>query len=173
MPQGLGRLRVGAVLPIADSPLTGSPRSPSGPVDLVLEVTNDRNSRFRIPTCPIADTGGRLVRVEAGLLEEPRPRDPIASTRNESKPMSPPPTAPNPAATRRCSPRRAGHVDRRAGPGQPDAEPTGHRQAGRHHRARPAQPRHVELTSGGRLVARGELVLLDTELGVRVTNVFL
>ena len=31
----------------------------------------------------------------------------------------------------------------------------------------------VELTSNGRLVARGELVLIDTELGVRVTNVFL
>ncbi len=31
----------------------------------------------------------------------------------------------------------------------------------------------VELTSGGRLVARGELVLIDTELGVRVTSIFL
>jgi type III secretion system YscQ/HrcQ family protein len=31
----------------------------------------------------------------------------------------------------------------------------------------------VELTSGGRLIARGELVQIDTELGVRVTNVFL
>lgn len=31
----------------------------------------------------------------------------------------------------------------------------------------------VELTSNGRLVARGELILIDTELGVRVTSVFL
>src|SRR4029079_18770625 len=31
----------------------------------------------------------------------------------------------------------------------------------------------VELTSGGRLVARGELVVIDTELGVRVTHLFL
>ena len=31
----------------------------------------------------------------------------------------------------------------------------------------------VELTSGGRLVARGELVQIDNELGVRVTHVFL
>ena len=30
----------------------------------------------------------------------------------------------------------------------------------------------VDLTSGGRLVARGELVQIDTELGVRVTNVY-
>lgn len=36
------------------------------------------------------------------------------------------------------------------------------------------QPRDpVDLTSGGRLVARGELVQVDTELGVRVTHVFL
>jgi len=38
---------------------------------------------------------------------------------------------------------------------------------GRHSRA------PVELTSSGRLVARGELVLIDSDLGVRVTNVFL
>ena len=31
----------------------------------------------------------------------------------------------------------------------------------------------VELTSGGRMVARGELILIDTDLGVRVTSVFL
>ena len=31
----------------------------------------------------------------------------------------------------------------------------------------------VELPSGGRLVARGELVQIDTELGVRITQVFL
>ncbi len=30
----------------------------------------------------------------------------------------------------------------------------------------------VDLTSGGRLVARGELVEIDDELGVRVTRVF-
>jgi flagellar motor switch protein FliN/FliY len=31
----------------------------------------------------------------------------------------------------------------------------------------------VELTSGGRLVACGELLLIDTELGVRITTVLL
>ena len=31
----------------------------------------------------------------------------------------------------------------------------------------------VELTSNGRLVARGELVQIDTELAVRITNVLL
>ncbi|WP_435006741.1 FliM/FliN family flagellar motor switch protein [Tundrisphaera lichenicola] len=31
----------------------------------------------------------------------------------------------------------------------------------------------VELTSGGKLIARGELVQIDNELGVRVIHVFL
>ena len=31
----------------------------------------------------------------------------------------------------------------------------------------------VELTSGGRLVARGEIVQIDTDLGVRITQTFL
>jgi len=31
----------------------------------------------------------------------------------------------------------------------------------------------IEQTSNGRLVARGELILIDTDLGVRVTSVFL
>ena len=40
-------------------------------------------------------------------------------------------------------------------------------QLGRHSR----EP--VDLTSAGRLVARGELVKIDTELGVRILSVFL
>jgi len=173
MPQGLSRLRAGSVLPFTETRLVGSPRSPSGPVDLVLDVTEDRNIRFRIPTCPIADSGGRLVRVDAGLLEEPRPRDPIALTRNERKPMSPPPSSPDPAAPG-VAPLdlpvtlivELGRVNltlnQLAG-----LKPGDVVELGRHSRA------PVELTSSGRLVARGELVLLDTELGVRVTNVFL
>ncbi len=31
----------------------------------------------------------------------------------------------------------------------------------------------IELTSNGRLVARGELVQIDTELGLRITNVLI
>ena len=76
MSQGLKRLRTGGVLPLSDSRLTGTPASPSGPVDLILDL-DGQETRFRIPTQPVADSGGRLVRLEAGPLREPRPRDPI------------------------------------------------------------------------------------------------
>jgi len=172
MPHGLGRLRVGGILPFAETRLIGSPRSPSGPVDLVLDL-DDRNIRCRIPTRPVADSGGRLLRIEAGLLHEPRPRDPIVLTRNERKPMSQPPASPN-APSAGVAPLdvpvtltvELGRVNlsltRLA-----DLKPGDVVELGRHSRA------PVELTSNGRLVARGELVLIDTDLGVRVTNVFL
>ena len=48
-----------------------------------------------------------------------------------------------------------------------DLKPGDVLELGRH----PREP--VELTSGGRLIARGELVQVDTELGVRVMQVFL
>ncbi len=48
-----------------------------------------------------------------------------------------------------------------------DLKPGDVLEAGRHSR----EP--VEITSNGRLVARGDLILIDTELGVRVTSVFL
>ncbi len=38
MPLGLGRLRVGGVLPLIDSRLRGTPQSPSGPIELALAV---------------------------------------------------------------------------------------------------------------------------------------
>ncbi len=75
MPQGLRRLRVGGVLPLSETRLVGSPRSPSGPVDLIVEL-DDRDVCYRIPTRPVAESGGRLLRLESGLLQELRPRVP-------------------------------------------------------------------------------------------------
>jgi type III secretion system YscQ/HrcQ family protein len=140
----------------------------------VLDL-NARDFRFRIPARPVADSGGRLLRIEARLLEEPRPRDPIFVSHSARTPMSQPtaPANPSPAT---------------AGPGAldvpvtltvelgrvnltltqlADLKPGDVVELGRHSRA------PVELTSNGRLVARGELVLIDTDLGVRVTNVYL
>jgi type III secretion system YscQ/HrcQ family protein len=172
--QGLGRLRAGGVLPLADTRLTGSPRSPAGPVDLVLDL-NDQDVRFRFPANPVADSGGRLLRIEAGMLREPRPRDPILISKTARTPMSQSSASPNP------SPASAGPsaldvpVTLAVELGRvnltltqlADIKPGDVVELGRHSRA------PVELTSNGRLVARGELVLIDTELGVRVTNVFL
>jgi len=172
MPQGLRRLRVGGILPFAETRLIGSPRSPGGPVDLVLDL-DDRNVRFRIPTRPVADSAGRLLRVETGLHHEPRPRDPIALTKNERKPMSQPPNSPN-APTAGVAALdvpvtltvELGRVNLSLTQ-LADLKPGDVVELGRHSRA------PVELTSNGRLVARGDLVLIDTDLGVRVTSVFL
>jgi flagellar motor switch protein FliN len=170
LPQGLRRLRVGGILPLIDSLLTGTPASPGGTVDLVLDL-HEQDGRSRIPTTPVPDTGGRLLRVESGPIHEPWPRDPILVNVKGSATMSPPsPPSPAPEVTPLDVPVtlavELGRVNltltRLA-----DLKPGDVIELSRHSRA------PVELTSNGRLVARGELILIDTDLGVRVTSVFL
>ncbi len=38
LPQGLGRLRTGGVLPLTETRLAGTAGSPSGPIDLILDL---------------------------------------------------------------------------------------------------------------------------------------
>jgi flagellar motor switch protein FliN len=174
MPQGLRRLRVGGVLPLSDSRLTGTPASPDGPVDLILDLEGSAG-RFRIRARPVPDSGGRLVRVEDGPRREPGPRDPILVPVRENRTMSQSssPTglsSPTPEASPLDVPVtltvELGRVNltlsRLA-----DLKPGDVVELSRHSRA------PVELTSNGRLVARGELILIDADLGVRVTSVFL
>jgi flagellar motor switch protein FliN len=174
MSQGLGRLRVGGVLPMSESRLTGTPASPDGPVDLILDLEGSAG-RFRIPARPVPDSGGRLVRAEGEPRREPRPRDPILVPVKENRTMS---QSTNPAGPSSSAPEASpldlpvtltvelGRVNltlsRLA-----DLKPGDVVELSRHSRA------PVELTSNGRLVARGELILIDTDLGVRVTSVFL
>jgi len=176
MPQGLKRLRVGGVLPLTNSPLSGSPASPSGSVDLVFDLAG-QEGRFRIPTCPVADSGGRLVRLEDRPIHEPHVRDSIDVNIREGQSMSEPSLSRNPSAP---APAPAvgpldvpvtltvelGRVNLTLTQ-LADIKPGDVVELNRHSRA------PVELTSNGRLVARGELVLIDTDLGVRVTSVFL
>jgi type III secretion system YscQ/HrcQ family protein len=175
MPQGLRRLRAGGVVPLVDSRLSGSPRSPSGQVDLIVDL-DDRHLRFRIPTHPVDDTGGRLLCVEAGLLREHRPRDSIvapitarSSMSQSSEPQNPPPPAPPGIAALDVPVTltvELGRVNLTLAQ-LAELKPGDVVELGRHSRA------PVELTSNGRLVARGELVSIDADLGVRVINVFL
>jgi flagellar motor switch protein FliN len=174
MPQGLRRLRTGAVLPLIDTRLTGKPASPSGSVDLVLDL-DGQNTRFRIPTRPVADSGSRLVRLESGPLREFRPRDPFDLSASETKPMGQPQassvaTSAEPAAAPLDVPVtltvELGRVNLTLSQ-IADLKPGDVVELNRHSRA------PVELTSNGRLVARGELIMIDTDLGVRVTSVFL
>jgi type III secretion system YscQ/HrcQ family protein len=169
--QGLKRLRSGGVLPLSESRLTGTPASPRGPVELILDLEG-QETRFRIPTQPVADSGGRLVRLIAGALREPRPRDPIVASKSENQPMSQPsassgtPSAAGPLDVPVTLTVELGRVNLTLTQ-LADLKPGDVVELNRHSRA------PVELTSNGRLVARGELILIDTDLGVRVTNVFL
>jgi flagellar motor switch protein FliN len=172
MSQGLRRLRTGGVLPLSDSRLTGTPASPGGAVDLILDLEGEE-CRFRIPTFTVADSGGRLVRLEAGPLRESRPRDPVVATKSENQPMSQPtasssatPSSPGPLDVPVTLTVELGRVNLTLTQ-LADLKPGDVVELNRHSRA------PVELTSNGRLVARGELILIDTDLGVRVTNVFL
>ena len=176
MPQGLKRLRVGGVLPLAGSPLTGSPASLSGSVDLVLELAG-QGGRFRIPACPVADSGGRLVRLEDRPIHEPHVRDPVEVNIREGQSMSQPNLSRNPSTTATSTSAgpldvpvtltvELGRLNLTLTP-LADIKPGDVVELNRHSRA------PVELTSNGRLVARGELVLIDTDLGMRVTSVFL
>jgi flagellar motor switch protein FliN len=172
--QGLRRLRPGGVVPLSQTRLVGSAANLSGPIDLVLDIEG-RGRRFRVPCRPVADSGGRLVRLDGGLIEERCPRDPVAASRIENLLMSqshassspapaPPGVAPLDVPVTlsvelgRVNMTVAQLADLKAG----DII-----ELNRHSRA------PVELTSNGRLVARGELVMIDTDLGVRVTSVFL
>lgn len=173
MPQGLRRLRIGGVLPLIDTRLIGSPRNPSGPIDLLLDL-EEQDVRYRFPTRPVADSGGGLLRLETAILCEKRPRDPISASKLSRTPMNQAPASPNPPAPPAVAPLdvpvtltvELGRVNLTVTQ-LAELKPGDVVELGRHSRA------PVELTSNGRLVARGELVQIDTDLGVRVTNVFL
>jgi flagellar motor switch protein FliN/FliY len=175
MPRGLARLRAGGVLPLSSAHLTGTPASPAGAVDLVLEL-NGQAGGFRIPACPVPDSAARLLRIDACPIYQTSTRDPIAGTLHEGTLMNQPGSASssNPPASAPTAPLdlpvtlavELGRVNLTVSQ-LADLKPGDVVELARHSRA------PVELTSGGRLVARGELILIDTDLGVRVTSVFL
>lgn len=164
MPRGLAKLRVGGVLPLIDSRLRGSPQNPTGPVELALAMTR-HGGRYWFPAEPAPFSGGGRIKLTEPLSRTTVPREPLAVN---------PPTDSTPSASAGLSPTdvpvtlviELGRVNLSLGR-LADLKPGDVLELGRHSR----EP--VELTSGGRLVARGELVQIDTELGVRVTNVFL
>ncbi len=177
MPNGLKRLRTGGVLPLTDSRLTGTPQSPSGPIVLICGPTS-LGETFQLPAEPVEGSSGRLLRLTGSLIRQRQPREPLTLGTNQIMSSS----SPSPGADHSGAPAlppggspldvpvtltvELGRVNltlnRLA-----DLRPGDLVELGRHSR----EP--VELTSNGRLVARGELVLIDTELGVRVTHVFL
>jgi type III secretion system YscQ/HrcQ family protein len=167
LPRGVGTLRVGGVLPLGGSRLRGTPQSPSGPVELTMRLSGT-HQRLWYLTEPVADSGGVLLTLNSRAQRDPVPREGLAlNPSTDSNPSSDrSPGALSPTDIPVTLTVELGRVNltlsRLA-----DLKPGDVVELGRHSR----EP--VELTSGGRLVARGELVLIDTELGVRVTSLFL
>ncbi len=162
LPRGLGRLRPGTLLLFEGSPLRGTPESPAGPIALAL-AEPDARSTFRARAEP-GTFAARLI-LESPMKREPTPRETHAMP-EASSPADPGLAAPGPPEIPVTLVVELGRVSlplRRLA----ELAPGDVLELGRHAR----EP--VELTSGGRLVARGELVQVDTELGVRVTQVFL
>lgn len=168
LPRGVGTLRVGGVLPLGGSRLRGTPQSPSGPVELTTRVTGAPH-RLWFSTEPVAGSGGLLLNLKSGVQRDSVLREGLA--------MNLPSTDVNAGPSQGAgalSPTdipvtltvELGRVNMTLSR-LADLKPGEVVELGRHSR----EP--VELTSGGRLVARGELVLIDTELGVRVTSIFL
>ncbi len=159
MPRGLGRLRVGGVLPIDGARLQGTPASPAGRVELALRAADGRCC-FEAQAVPMSG-GGRLT-LCAPLRRDALPREPIPV----SMPSEPPAGAVSPADVPVTLVVELGRISLPVHQ-VADLKPGDVLALARHAR----EP--VELTSNGRLVARGELVQIDTELGVRVTHIFL
>lgn len=156
LPRGPGWLRSGGVLPLRGAALRGTVASPAGAIEL---TTRTEDHRFVFPAEAVPGSGGARLRLTAPLCCEPVPREAIpVSVPSESAPA---PTEVPVTLTVELG-RVTIPLHRLA-----DLKPGDVVELGRHAR----EP--VELTSNGRLVARGELVQIDTELGVRVTNVLL
>ena len=176
MPQGLKKLRKGGVLPLSDSRLSGTPQSPAGPISLICDMSDSDHTQYFLAE-PVPASGARQLRLAGPREILPRPRHALplrfhqpmnanashSADRGGSSTPSPnvPPTDVPVTLTVEIG-RVSLTLDRLA-----DLKAGDVIELARHSR----EP--VELTSGGRIVARGELILIDTELGVRVTHVFL
>lgn len=155
--EGLSALREGLVLPIAGSPLRGSIESPEGEVSLVLR---DPDGLLTLRAEPEPQSGAARLVVHPPVRRALMPRETASmASADPSAPVSSASELPVTLCVElgrlslplgRLSELKPGDVvDLAREPGAP-----------------------VDLTSGGRLVARGELVEIDDELGVRVTRVF-
>jgi type III secretion system YscQ/HrcQ family protein len=156
LPRGLGRLRVGGVVPIDGAPLRGTTASPDGRVVLELEEPGVVR-RFPAEIQP-RSAAGRIT-LTGPEQREAAPREPAIMSAMTDPAASP---ADVPVTLTVELGRVSIPLHRLA-----DLKPGDILELGRNAR----EP--VELTSGGRLVARGELVQIDTELGVRVTSILM
>jgi flagellar motor switch protein FliN/FliY len=156
-PKGLGRVRAGGVVPLVGRTLTGTPREPSG--SIVLATRPDQSGWVSEVTATLVPKGAGASARILGPLRRRR----MDSSRGEGRVMPENPPQAEWPVTLTVELGRVGlSLEQMA-----DLKPGDILNLARHSR----EP--VELTSGGRLVACGELLLIDTELGVRITTVLL
>ncbi|RUL87814.1 FliM/FliN family flagellar motor switch protein [Tautonia sociabilis] len=172
LPGGLKTLRVGQSHRIAGGLLQGMPASPRGEVAVIL---GDAARRWLLPASPVPDSGASRLTVTGPISRRPRPQEasPVPpsvdfhgnDTVAPSGPPSPP-ASPSPADVPVTLVVELGRlslpVSRVA-----DLKPGDVLDLAR------SSSDPIDLTSGGTLVARGELVRLDSALGIRITRVFL
>lgn len=159
LPRGMTTLRAGGVLPLSGSRLTGTAAEPSGMIELSVTLApGTGGGRFVAVAGPVAGTNHRHVQLLGTLRFDPSYQEPPAVSQPD--PSAAPTDVP---VTLVVELGRTNLTLARLA----DLRPGDVIELNRHSR----EP--VELTSGGRLVARGELVQIDTELGVRVTHVLL
>jgi flagellar motor switch protein FliN len=156
LPRGLSRVKKGGVLPIDGAALKGTVASPTGRIVLVCD---DRDGRSWFDAEATPGTSGSYLTINSPLRREPTPREPLPMNPTTSATA----TQPEVPVTLVVELGRLNLTLTRIG----ELKPGDVVELGRHAR----EP--VELTSNGRLVARGELVQIDTDLGVRITSVFL
>lgn len=158
--RGLASLRVGGVLPLAGPRLTGPPESPEGSLWL---TTAGVGTDYRIAVRIEPGTSGRRICIVGSLeltpfspgnaemsVEPPRPAAPVVDPLDAPVSLT--------VELGRLTVPLSRLADLKAGEVL---------ELNRHSR----EP--VEVSSNGRVVARGDLVLIGDELGVRVTSVFL
>lgn len=160
MPRGLAKLRVGGVLPLTDSRIAGTPEDPRG--TLALTAWGE-GANYRITVQIEPGTSGRRVRVAGPLEYHPSATGDAAMSAEPPRPATPvvdPLDAPVTLTVELG--RLTIPLSRLA-----DLKPGDVLELSRHSH----EP--VDISSNGRVVARGDLVLIGDELGVRVTSVFL
>ena len=167
LPGGLSSLRVDASLPISGTPLRGTPKSPRGEVTIAL---GDETHRWVIPAAPVPDSGAGRLTVTGPISRALSPQE-----ATHMPPSTEPPTSTSTPVSTPTTPPADVPVTLVVELGRlslPVAQIADLKPGDVLELSRSSQD-PVDLTSGGTLVARGELVRVDSALGVRVTRVFL
>ena len=162
LPRGLQSLRVRRLLPLPGDYRRGTILSPEGIIQLSYRGADDSMQSFFLAEV-VPESGGGRITLTSRLQKRKSPADPNKGS-SAGEVSDPPGTTQMDAPVTLTV--ELGRVNLTLAK-LADMKPGDVIELRRHSR----EP--VELTSGGKTVARGELVQIDDELGVRVTHVLI